>query len=135
VRELDTPVVWMILRGNTGLVALLTGDTDTARVAFREELKLCRQHVALPIASEGLLGLAAVAVAHGKLRHAAQLRGAAAAHGYGQQQTDVEARLEAAFFTAARTRHRADAWDAAAREGAALSLEDAIAYALEETHG
>jgi predicted ATPase/DNA-binding SARP family transcriptional activator len=135
VQELDTPVVWMILRGNTGLVALLTGDTDTARPAFREELELCRRHVALPVASEGLLGLAAVAVADGRLRHAAQLRGAAAAHDYGQQQTDVEARLEAGFFTAARTRHGADTWDAAAREGAALSLEDAIAFALDETLG
>jgi len=135
VRELDTPGMWMILRGNTGLVSLLTGNTDTARDALREELELCRQHVALPIASEGLIGLAAVAVADGDLRHAAQLRGAAGAHGYGQQQTDVEARLETAFFTAARSRHGTDAWDAAVREGAALSLEAAIAYALGETHG
>ena len=100
----------MILCGNTGLAALLTGDTDAARAAFREELELCRQLIELPIASEGLLGLAAVAVVDGDLSHAARLRGAAAAHGYGQQD-DVEARLEAAFFATARTRHGADAWD------------------------
>ena len=84
----------MILRGDIGLAALLTGDTDAARDAFREELELCR-HSAL--ASEGLLGLAAVAVVDGDgdLSHAARLRGAAAAHGYGQQQDDIEARLEA----------------------------------------
>ena len=28
VRELDSPGTWMILRGNIGLAALLTGDTD-----------------------------------------------------------------------------------------------------------
>jgi predicted ATPase/DNA-binding SARP family transcriptional activator len=132
VRALDNPGTWMILCGNAGLAALLTGDTDAARVAFREELELCRQLVALPIASEGLLGLAAVAVVDGDLSHAARLRGAAAARGYGQQQDDVEARLEAVFFATARTRHRADAWDTAVREGAQLSFEDAIAYALDQ---
>ena len=87
VRDLDSPGTWMILCGNIGLAALLTGDTDAARDAFREELKLCRQLVALPIAAEGLLGLAAVAVVDGDLSHAARLRGAAAAHGYGNSRT------------------------------------------------
>jgi hypothetical protein len=132
VRELDNPGTWMILRGNTGLAALLTGDTDAAADAFREELEICRELVALPIASEGLLGLAAVAVVHRDLGRAARLRGAAAAHGYGQQQNAVEARLEAAFFATARNRHGADAWDAAVRDGAQLSFENAIAYALDE---
>jgi hypothetical protein len=134
VRDLDNPGTWMDLCGTTGLAALLTGDTDAARDAFREELELCRQLTALPNASEGLLGLAAVAVAvvDGDLSHAARLQGAAAAHGYGQQQDDVEARLEASFFATARTRHGADAWDTAVREGAQLSFEDAIAYALDQ---
>jgi len=72
--------------GITGLASLLAGDTDAARDAFREELELCRRLIALPIASEGLLGLAAVAVVDGDLGRAARLRGAAAAHCYGQQQ-------------------------------------------------
>jgi tetratricopeptide (TPR) repeat protein len=130
VRDLDNPGAWMTLCGNTGLAAVLTGDTDAARDAFREELVLCRQLVTLPMASEGLLGLAAVAVVDGNLGHAARLRGAATPSGYGQQQDDIEARLEAAFFASARTRHGADAWDIAVREGAQLSFEDAIAYAL-----
>jgi predicted ATPase/class 3 adenylate cyclase len=132
VRDLDNPGTWMILRGNTGLAALLTGDTDAARDAFREELAICRELVALPIASEGLLGLAAVAVVHGDLNQAARLRGAAAAHGYGQQQDAIEARLDAAFFATARRRHGANAWDAAVRAGTQLSFEKAIAYALGE---
>jgi hypothetical protein len=132
VRDLDHPGTRMLLCGNTGLAALLTGDTDAARDAFREELELCRQLIALPFASEGLLGLAAVAVVDGDLSHAARLRGAAVAHGYGQQQDDVEARLEAAFFATARTCHGADAWEAAVRDGAQLSFENAIAYALDQ---
>jgi tetratricopeptide (TPR) repeat protein len=132
VRDLDNPGNWMILCGNTGLAALLTGDTDVARDAFREELEICRELVALPIASEGLLGLAAVAAVHGDLNKTGRLRGAAAAHGYGQKQDAIEARLEAAFFATARIRHGADAWEAAVRAGGQLSFENAIAYALGE---
>ena len=131
VRDLDSPGTWMDVCGTTGLAALFTGDTVAARDAFREELELCRRLTALPNASEGLLGLAAVAAVDGALSHAARLRGAAATHGYGQQQDDVEARLEVAFFATARMRHGADAWDAAVREGAQLTFEDAIAYALD----
>jgi predicted ATPase/class 3 adenylate cyclase len=132
VQDLDNPGTWMDLCGTMGLAALFTGATDAARDAFREELELCRRLIALPNASEGLLGLAAVAVVDGDLSDAARLRGAAGAHSYGQQQDDVDARLEAAFFAAARTRHGADAWDTAVREGARLSFEDAIAHALQQ---
>jgi predicted ATPase/DNA-binding SARP family transcriptional activator len=133
MRDLDNPGIWMFrtVSGITGLASLLTGDTDAARDAFREELELCRRLIALPIASEGLLGLAAVAVVDGDLGHAARLRGAATAHGHGQQKDDVEARLKATFFAPARKRHGADAWDTAVREGAQLSFEDAIACALD----
>jgi class 3 adenylate cyclase len=76
--------------------------------------------------------LAAVAAAHGDLNQTGRLRGAAAAHGYGQKQDAIEARLEAAFFATARIRHGADAWEAAVRAGGQLSFENAIAYALGE---
>jgi hypothetical protein len=59
---------------------------------------------------------------------AARLLGAAAEHRYGQPKDPVDA----TFFEPARTRRGADEWDAAAREGSALSFEDAIAYALQE---
>ena len=58
--------------------------------------------------------------------------GAAAAHRYGEPQDAVDGRLDATFLEPARARCGADAWDAAVREGAALSFEDAIAYALDE---
>jgi hypothetical protein len=131
-RELDDRHTWMFIRGNFGLSKLLTGEADAAGDAFREELTLCRELVILPIASEGLGGLAAIAVVRGDLDRAARLFGAAASHRYGQPEHAVDARLEATFFEPARTLHGADAWNAAAREGGALSFEDAIAYALEE---
>jgi hypothetical protein len=134
VRDFDNPGIWMFrtVSGITGLAALLMGNTNAARDAFREELELCRRHIALPIASEALLGLAAVAVDDGDLSRAARLQGAAVAHGYGQRQDEVPARLDRVFLAPARRRHGADAWDTAVREGAQLSFEDAIAFALDQ---
>jgi len=117
---------------NVGLAALLTGMTDTASHAFREELTLCRDMVVRPVLFEGLRGLAAVAVVHGDDTRAATLVGAADAHRHAQTDDPVEARLERAFFEPARTRCETYAWNAAAREGGALTFEDAIAYALVE---
>ena len=47
-RALDNPFERMLNSGNLGLAALLTGDTDTASHAFREELTLCRDMVVRP---------------------------------------------------------------------------------------
>jgi hypothetical protein len=131
-RALDSLFERMINSGNLGLAALLTGETDTASHAFREELTLCREMVVRPGVCEGLSGLAAVAAVRGDDARAARLVGAADAHRYHKAADPVDARLEDAFFEPARTRCRTDAWNAAAREGGALSLEDAITYALEE---
>jgi predicted ATPase len=132
VHGLDAPLLRMLLRGNLALAALLTGETDAAREAFDDELRLSREFVILPFASEGLGGLAAVAAVHDDIHRAARLFGAAAAHRYGQPEDALDARLEATFFAPARARCGADAWHATAREGAALSFDDAIAYALDE---
>jgi predicted ATPase/DNA-binding SARP family transcriptional activator len=132
IRDLGHPYLWMMLHGNRGLAALLTGDPNGAEQAFRAELRLCRELVVPPIASEGLLGLAAVAVARDDLHRAARLLGASAAQRYGEPADPVDARLDATYFHPARARHGADRWDTAAREGAALNFNDAVAYALEE---
>jgi predicted ATPase/class 3 adenylate cyclase len=131
-RRLDDPSMWILLCGNLGLAELLTGDTDAARHAFREELRLCRELVDRHFVSEGLRGLAAVAAVRGDLRRAARLVGASSAHRYGQPFDVIEARLDASFFDTARTRCGTEAWDAAAREGGALTFDEAIAYALQE---
>jgi predicted ATPase/DNA-binding SARP family transcriptional activator len=129
-RDLDSPHLRAHLCGNAGLTALFCGDIDDAREAFREELALCREHVIMPWTSEGLAGLAAIAALENDLDRAARLAGAAAAHTYGQADDEVDARRRGTFLEPARAQHGPDAWDAAEREGAALSFDDAIAYAL-----
>jgi hypothetical protein len=85
-------------------------------------------------AIEGMYGLAAVAASLGDGQRAARLFGAAAAHGEGDPADPVKARLNARFFEPARKRCGTDAWNAALRDGAALSFEDAIGYALDEAN-
>lgn len=96
VRALDTQTSRMINSGNLGLAALFTGETETASRAFREELALCRDMVIRPIVFEGLRGLAAVAVVHDNAERAADLVGAAAAHGY-DHPDPVDARLDETY--------------------------------------
>ena len=133
-RRLDDPSLWMMVHGNFGLAALLTGDIEPARHAFREELRLCRELVVRPFAYEGLSGLAAVAARRGETDRAARLAGAASTLHYGAPYAVVEDRLDATFFEAARASCGTDNWNAAADEGAALSFDDALAYALKEPH-
>lgn len=132
VRALDSRFLRMIHSGNVGLAALLTGETDTASHALREELRLCREMVVRPVVFEGLRGLAAVAVVDGDAKRAATLVGAADRHRYHQAENPVDARLDEMFFEPARARCGTLAWDAAARDGSILSFEGAIAYALDE---
>ena len=131
-RTLDSPFTLMINSGNLGMAALLTGETDAAAHALREELSLCRAMVLRPVAFEGLRGLAAVAVVRGDDERAATLVGAAEAYRYEKPEDPVEARLDATFFAPARARCGTEAWRSAARAGRALTFEEAIAYALEE---
>ena len=133
VRALGDRYLWMHLQRKVGLAALFTGDIDAARHAFREELAVARELVVLPAASEGLTGLAAVAAVHDELDRAARLAGAAATHRYDEPEAVVDARLHATFLAPARTRRGPDAWDTAVHEGAALSFDDAIAYALTDS--
>jgi predicted ATPase/DNA-binding SARP family transcriptional activator len=128
----DDPQSRRLLLGNIGTAALLTGDPGAANDAFREELELYRELAAPRFACTGLRGLAAVAAAQNDENRSARLAGAAAAHSDGAPPDGVQLRLDAEFFQPARARNGPDAWDAAAREGGTLSLEEAIAYALHE---
>lgn len=87
--------------------------------------------VALPFASEGLAGLAGVAVVLGDPQRAGRLSGAATAHRCKRPQDRLDVSLRALYFDPARSELSAAAWDAAVRDGASLSVEDAIAFALE----
>jgi hypothetical protein len=131
-RATDGRFEQMINNGNLGLAALLSGETETASHALREELRLCGEMVVRPLVFEGLRGLAALAVLDGDDKRAAALVGAADAHRYDKAPDPVEARLDETFFVPARERCGTRAWDAAVRDGSSLSFEHAIAYALEE---
>ena len=60
-RQLDNPFGWLVLQGNLALARLFTGEVDLAFDAFRAELTLSRELRVLPLASEGLVGLVAIA--------------------------------------------------------------------------
>jgi hypothetical protein len=135
VLELHQPLLCG-LRGRLGCAALFTGDAGAAREAFRYELALSRDLVAVSFAPEALLGLAAVAAANDDLDRAARLTGAAAAHRRSSAPDDaLLARLRVTFLEPARRRCGSDAWDAALETGEALSLDDAIAFAFAEPAG
>jgi hypothetical protein len=127
--------MWMNLQGNLALAALLTGDTDTATHAYREELALSRHLAVASITSEGLLGLAAIEAIRGDPARAARIAGGATTPGSGPPPDPVStAPLHHAFLAPARAQHGESAWDAALRDGRAMSREDTIAYALDEAH-
>jgi predicted ATPase len=132
-REQGNPYVWMLLCGKLGLAALLSGDIEAAHSAFCEQLTLCRELVVLPVAFEGVIGLAGVAAVREDFDRAARLVGASASHRYSEPLDAVDARLRETFFKPARARSGGDAWDGAVRKGAALSFKEAIAYALDES--
>jgi predicted ATPase/DNA-binding SARP family transcriptional activator/class 3 adenylate cyclase len=128
-RELDGPSELAFVYGNIGLEALFTGDLDRARTAFEEQLRLCRDHV-LWVAAEGMSGLAAIATQRDDPERAARLLGAASVTGPWDGDADVTAHLEKQFFAAARTRLGTRRWGHARAEGAHMSFEEAIAFAL-----
>jgi predicted ATPase/DNA-binding SARP family transcriptional activator/class 3 adenylate cyclase len=129
-RELGDPILLILLRGNMGLEALLSGDLDRARVAFADQLRLCREHVIPHLAAEGLSGIAVIAACQGNPERAARLLGAATAI-TPVGDADVSQQLERRFFAAAREQIGTAHWAAAEEEGGRLSLEEALDEALE----
>jgi predicted ATPase/DNA-binding SARP family transcriptional activator len=128
-RRLHQPSRWLHMLDHIGLAALLRGDSAAADDAFREALTLSHDLGFSP--HRVLTGLAAVAAVQGRPERAARLAGAVAAH---HSATDdvVQLRLEAGFLEPARLRWGPDTWEAFARAGAALSLQEATVYALEQ---
>jgi tetratricopeptide (TPR) repeat protein len=128
-RELGEPSELAFVCGNVGLEALFTGDLDRARGAFDEQLELSLEHV-LWVAAEGLSGLAAIATRRDEPERAARLLGAASVIGPWDGDADVTAHLEKHFFAAARAQHGTQRWNEARANGAQMSFEEAIAFAL-----
>ena len=119
---------------NLGLVALYEGNRDEADERFRQAIAYARAPRARPTIGEALYGLGAVAAIDGDAERAVRLRGAAdalkavmGASRSAPEQFVVERYLdpvEAGLPEAVRERAR--------DEGGAMSMDEAIACALEE---
>ena len=128
-READDPWGLLLVWGNLGLVRLFTGDDEGARIAFENQLRICRDQNIREPAPEGLGGLAAIAAHRHQFERAAHLLGAATALGsIGHH--DVTAKLEQQFFDTARARLGHRRWTEAMQAGHLLAFHDAIKLAI-----
>ena len=127
-------VAWSL--GSLGWAALLREDFEQAETLYQESLALNRELGRKPDSAACLEDLACVASARGEAMRAAQLWGAAEAlreaTGY---PLDPIARAEMEpYLASARSQIHETVWAKAWEEGQAMTLEEAISYALEE-HG
>jgi tetratricopeptide (TPR) repeat protein len=132
-RQLGDPNSAFLIWGNYGLARLFVDELEEADRAFREALAVCRDAGCEDIVDETLLGLAAVAARQDEPARAACLFGAAETHEAVARNASEEAirtRLHDEFLTPARDRYGAEKWNHAARQGASLTVHEAIELAL-----
>lgn len=127
---LDEPVALAYALGNSGLAAMFGRDTDRARAAFSEQLRLIRRHRHFRLIYEPLIGLAAVAATEERDDLAATLHGAADAATLERPHPSVARQLDERCFAPARSRLGQQSWQAAYAAGAALEGDQAIEVAL-----
>jgi predicted ATPase/class 3 adenylate cyclase len=132
-QAMSTPYIpWALLE--VGHAAWLQGEAAVTQAHTREALALFQELEHTPGLLAVLESLAGAALAQGQLAAAARLMGAAvsqreALRVYGPEHwPPFRERIEAAMGAAALEQEYAGAWAA----GRALSLEQAVAYALEE---
>jgi predicted ATPase/DNA-binding SARP family transcriptional activator/DNA-binding CsgD family transcriptional regulator len=119
---------------NLGWAALLQGDPERAKTSYEESLVLCRELGDKIVASESLEGLACVAGVKGEAERAAKLFGVAEAlrEAVGSQRMPEEDALREPYLATASSQLDEAAWEEAWAEGRAMSMEQAIEYALSE---
>jgi predicted ATPase/DNA-binding CsgD family transcriptional regulator len=120
---------------NLGWAALMQGDHERARTFYKENLILCKELGNKWITSESLDGLACISAAEGTSEErTARLFGATETlrEAVGYQQIPEEDAWREPYLAAARSRLDEAAWDEAWAEGRAMSMEQAIEYALSE---
>jgi predicted ATPase/class 3 adenylate cyclase len=119
---------------NLGWMALLQDDLGRAAGLFRESLSLSWDSGLNPLVQGGLEGFACVAGARGEAERAARLWGAAQTlHETKGILRDPDFLAEAdARISAVRSGMGEEAWEEAWRKGRAMTLEEAVSYALEE---
>jgi tetratricopeptide (TPR) repeat protein len=117
---------------NLGWAALMCGDYERAKGLHEESLALCIEQGDKLVASESLEGLACAAGVEGEVERAARLFGAGEAlrQTVGYQHTPRERALREPYLTAARSQMQEAAWARAWEEGRAMTLDEAVSYAL-----
>jgi tetratricopeptide (TPR) repeat protein len=118
---------------NLGWIALLQDDLGRAADLYNESLTLSWDTGMNPIVQSALEGLACVAGAKRESERAARLWGAAQAlHEVKDIPRDTDFLAEAdARISAVRSRMGEEAWEEAWRKGRAMTLDEAVSYALE----
>jgi predicted ATPase/class 3 adenylate cyclase/Tfp pilus assembly protein PilF len=119
---------------NLGWMALLQDDLSRAADLYRESLSLSWETGLNPIVQSALEGFALVAGAKGEAEQAARLWGAAQTlHETKDIPRDTDFLAEAdTRISAVRTGMGEQVWEEAWRKGQAMSLDEAVSYALEE---
>jgi DNA-binding CsgD family transcriptional regulator/Tfp pilus assembly protein PilF len=117
---------------NLGWSALMRGDYERAAELFEESVVLCKELGDKSTAAESLEGLACAAAAEGEAERAARLFGAAQElyEGGGYHHTPRERALREPYLADARSRLDGSVWETMFKEGRAMTLEEAIEYAL-----
>ena len=136
-RELGDSRGVVLSMDNLGWVAVLENSYERANKLYRESLALCRELGFRRLAVDALEGMSAVFQGYGRPGKAARLWGAAETlrEHLDAPLSPVE-RLECdRLIAAARAALGAEAFAAAWAEGRALSLEQALSYALEDEIG
>src|SRR5215217_7693679 len=120
--------------GNLGWARLLQSDIERCRGSHRERLTLCKELGNKLDASDSLEGLACISAAEGAGERAARLFGAGEAlrEAVGFAQLPAEAALREPYLATVRSQLDEASWRAAWGEGRAMSMEQAIEYALSE---
>jgi predicted ATPase/Tfp pilus assembly protein PilF len=133
LRELGAGADTAIGLSNLGWMALLQNDVGGAADLYEESLVLAWDTGMKPIVLTTLEGYACVAGAQGETQRAAQLWGAAQALEAEGIPRDTDWLEEAdARISAVRSGMGEQAWGEAWRKGREMTLEEAVAYALEE---
>src|SRR5579859_1054902 len=133
-RTIGSQILEARARASLGRVALARGEYAPAGVLFRESLSWFGPHAVKPQIVVCLFGLAGVAAGVGDAARAARLAGAAAGlrAAIDDRVPPGQVTLEDAALAPAHAALRAEEWAAASAAGAALSLDAAIADALEK---
>jgi tetratricopeptide (TPR) repeat protein len=133
-RELGTSEGLSMGLYNLGWIALLQEDLSRAADFYRESLSLAWETGMNPLVQSALEGIACMAEAKGEEKRAARLWGAAQALQEAKdipRDTDFLAEADARI-SAVRLGMGEEAWEEAFRKGRAMTLDEAVSYALEE---